>query len=540
MRRFTAIILGIRYVVGTAVFGARWTQVARIAALLLLALGLVSASYLVRLDINSSERDAVIAERLPIYKDLGASLILPLSEDELVSLRALGWQAEVLDTDLSPGEYFVVSKAGLGAGPVPVRVLLENDHLRLVRLPERDARALKAAGFPITQLRLVPPPLPSPSIPLPLSPYAADTTVARIASLVSEDSLARTIQDLEGFGTRYSYNLKCESAAFYLRDRLAGLGYTVRLDTYYLRQPTTRAFNVEATLTGQVKPESIVVACGHFDSYSGGNQNDAPGADDNATGTAAVIELARVLKQAQFRSSVKFLCFSGEEQWMKGSYHWVDSTAIPESLKIAGAYNLDMFGYAAYDTDLVFINTNTASRPLADLCDSTNGWYSIGLRVMNYLDEDIYGDNTPFWEAGYLSVFALEDSEWGIWNGSNPNYHSPGDTFGTLTMSLVTRTSRMTAACIATLAGPHFSVGVIESPKPQTSIYKSEAAIIGSVLLMPDDRGTATGDPVELLDVAGREVMRAEPGPNDVGALAPGIYFIRAGDVVFRRVVKVR
>lgn len=514
---------------------------ARIAALLLLVFGLISASYLVRLDINQAERDAAIAEALPVYKNLGTSLILPLSENQLVSLSARGWAVEVLDTDLSPGDYFIIYKAGVGTSSVPGRILWENDRLRIVRLPELDARALKAAGFPITQLRLVPCPLPSPPAPLPLSPYAADTTIARIVSLVSQDSLARTIQDLEDFGTRYSYNLKCESAAFYLRTRLANLGYSVRLDTYYLTQPTTRAFNVEATLEGLAAPESIVVACGHFDSYNGNNQNDAPGADDNATGTAAVLELARVLKQAQFRWSVKFLCFSGEEQWMKGSYHWVDSTAVPENLKIAGAYNLDMFGYAAYDTDLVFVNTNTASRPLANLCDSTNGWYSIGLRVMNYLDEDIYGDNTPFWEAGYLSVFALEDSEYGIWNGSNPNYHTAGDTFGNLTMSLVTRTTRMTAACIATLAGPYYSVGVAASHEPQVSTPKPQATVIRGVLLMPGDRGPGTEDRAALLDVAGREVMRVKPGPNDVNGLAPGVYFVRRdGAAVSRRVLKVR
>jgi hypothetical protein len=537
---------------------------ARIAALLLLVSGLISASYLVRLDINLAERNAAITDALPVYKDLGTSLILPLSESQLASLSARGWLVEVLDTDLSPGDYFIIYKTGPGTnwGPAwepeynrqgrqerqaytehaspPGRLLWENDRLRLVRLPELDARALKAAGLRIVQLPLGAHPLPAPPAPCSSPLFSYDTTVARIVSLVSQDSLVRTIQDLEDFGTRYSYNLKCESAAFYLVQRLTDLGYSVRLDTYYLTQPTTRAFNVEATLEGLAAPESILVACAHFDSYNGSNQNDAPGADDNATGTAAVIELARVLKQAQFRWSVKFLCFSGEEQWMKGSYHWVDSTAVPQNLKIAGAYNLDMFGYAAYDTDLVFINTNTASRSLANLCDSTNGWYSVGLRVMNYLDEDVYGDNTPFWEAGYLSVFALEDSEYGIWGGSNPHYHTDHDTFGILTMSLVTRTTRMTAACIATLAGPYYSVGVAESHKPQASSRKPEATVIRGVLLMPGERGPGTEVRAALLDVAGRDVMRVKPGPNDVNALAPGIYFIRAGDAVFRRVVKVR
>jgi hypothetical protein len=513
----------------------------RTTAILLLA-ALLPAAYLARIDIQPAQRTAFLAEELPAYKDLGTSLILPLSEGQLTSLQSRGWQVEILDTDPSSGDHFIIYKAGLDTSSIPGRVLWENDRLRLVRLPELDARAVKAAGLPITQLRLVPCPLPSPPTPYPSSSFSADTTIARIISHVSQDSLARTIHDLEDFGTRYSYNIKCESAAFYLGQRLADLGYSVRLDTYYLTSPTTRAFNVEATLTGKVRPESILVACGHFDSYNDNNQNDAPGADDNATGTAAVIELARVFRQAGFRWSVKFLCFSGEEQWMKGSYHWVDSTAVPESLKIAGAYNLDMFGYAAYDTNLVFMNTNTASRPLANLCDSTNDWYGIGLRVMNYLDEDVYGDNTPFWEAGYSSVFALEDSEYGIWGGSDSFYHTAGDTFGNLTMSLVTRTTKMVAACLATLAVPDDSVGVAESRKPKTSSPKPEVSVISDVLFLKGEcPRTGTVPRTVLLDVSGRRVLDVKSGANDVSGLTPGVYFVRGnGSGVPRRVLKVR
>jgi hypothetical protein len=518
-----------------------WSLGFRVCYALALVAGLAAASNLVQLEVSPSVRAAVVAEALPVYKDLCTSLILPLSSDRLAALNARGWQVQVLDPDLSPGEYFIIYKAGPGAGSTPGRLLREDDRLRLVRLPELDARAAKAAGFPIVRLPLEPNPLPAPLAPLSLSPYAADTTVARIVSLISQDSLARTIRDLEDFGTRYSYRLKCESAAFYLRARLTDLGYSVRLDTYYLTSPTTRAFNVEATLAGQVQPESMVVACAHFDSYNDANQNNAPGADDNATGTAAVLELARVLKQAQFRWSVKLLCFSGEEQWMKGSYHWVDSTAVPQSLKIVGTYNLDMFGYAAYDTNLVFVNTNTASRPLANLGDSTNNWYSIGLRVLNYLDEDIYGDNTPFWDAGFRSVFALEDSEWGIWNGSNPNYHTPGDTFGNLTMSLVTRTTKMTAACLATLAGPYNPVGVAEGRKPQAPSPKPQASVIRGVLFVREARGEKREARSELLDIGGRRVLALKPGANDVRLLAPGVYVVRSeADAVTRRVVKVQ
>ena len=203
----------------------------RTATILLLLAALLPASYLARLDIQPAQRTAFLAEELPVYKDLGTSLILPLSEGQLASLQSRGWQVEILDTDLSPGDYFIIHKVGPGTSSVAGRVLWENDRLRLVRLPEPDARAAKAAGLPITQLRLVPHPLPSPSAPLPLSRYYSDTTVARIVSLVSQDSLARTIRDLQDFGTRNSYRPKCESAAFYLNQRLTDLGYSVRLDT---------------------------------------------------------------------------------------------------------------------------------------------------------------------------------------------------------------------------------------------------------------------------------------------------------------------
>jgi hypothetical protein len=511
----------------------------RTTAILLLFATLLPASYLARIDLQPARRDAFIAEGLPVYKDLGTSLILPLSETQLSSLQSRGWQVEALDTDLSPCDYFIIHKVGLGAGPVPGRVLWENNRLRLVRLPELDARAAKAEDFPIVRLPLVPHPLPAPLAPPALFPYAADTTVARIVSLVSLDSLARTIRDLQDFGTRYSYRPRCESAAYYLRARLTDLGYTVRLDTYYLPSPHTRSFNVEATLDGMAAPESIVIACAHYDSYST-NYDSAPGANDDGSGTAAVIELARVLRQAGFRWSVKFLCFSGEEQWMLGSGHWVDSTAVPESLIIPGVYNLDMFGYTAYDTNLLYVTRNTASLPLATLAESANVWYDIGLQVVNFLDEDCAGDNAPFWEHGYKAVFACEDSEWGIWRGSDPYYHTPGDTFGNLRMGQVLRTSQLASACLATMALGLEWVGLAEGTIPQAAGSGYWATVVREVLYLSERTSSAPGAS-QLLDVAGRRILDLKPGANDVAGVAPGVYFVRGNDSsVSRRVVKVR
>ncbi|MBM3323581.1 Zn-dependent exopeptidase M28, partial [candidate division WOR-3 bacterium] len=445
-----------------------------------------------------------------------------------------GWPVRVLDRKLAPGEYFITYKAGIGLTSAPGQLLYESGRWRLVRLSEPEARVARATGYPMVRLPEFARPLAPEPAPLPIADQP-DTTVARLVSLVSLDTLLGTMRDLVAFGTRYSYNIKCESAAFYLHERFSALELEMRLDTYYLRQPTTRAFNVEATIPGRVRPDSIVIACAHFDSYSN-IRTIAPGADDNATGTAAILEIARVLRETPMRWTVKLLGFSGEEQWMKGSYHWVESTAVPQAMKIAGVYNIDMVAYTAADSNLLFVNRNTPSTPLAVLAESVNNWYSIGLRVMNYLDEDCAGDNTPFWERGYRSVFALEDSEWGIWNGSNPHYHTTHDTIGNLTLSQVRRTTQMALACIATMASPCGLQDVAEAHVPHRRPAPGPT-VVGRLLCLPP--GSSRGS--SLVSADGRTVLALRPGSNDLSHLSPGVYFLRRADSdSARRIVRLR
>jgi hypothetical protein len=506
----------------------------RIALLGTLLAAAVSAAGLGRVELTPGVHVALAAEATPVYKLYGNSVFLPLDADARAALAGRGWQVELLDEASSPGEYYLVPMAGRGRDAAPGRLLWQDDRSRLVRLDWSQALAAKSAGYPLIRLRETPCPLPRPEDELEAT-LGPDTGIARIVGLVDQDSLLKTLGDLVAFGTRYSYYDSCAAAALYLGQRLADLGWQVRLDTYYLATPTTLALNVEATLPGNTYPESIVVACGHFDTYCETNQNDAPGADDNGTGTAACVELARVLKTASFDRTIKLLLFSGEEQWMKGSYHWVESTAVPGNLKITAAYNLDMFGYAAYDTNLVFINTDTASRSLANLCDSANNWYGTGLRIVNYLDEDIYGDNTPFWERGFRSVFALEDSEWGIWNGSNPHYHTTHDTIGNLTMSLVTRTTRNVTACVATLAGRVEQTAVMEPGAGAGAKAVLPTLFAGRLRLAGREREAFT-----VCDPSGRNVGRFSGSEIGIG-LSPGVYFIRPdGDRRPLRVVKTR
>jgi len=480
-------------------------------------------------EVPAGRRAEAEALGLLTLADQGDLLFVPLDDNDAAALRARGWNARVLDPEFAPGTYFMVPHTKLNPVGAPGRVLWDDERRAIVRLEENEALAAQAAGWLL---------VPLPRKPRPLQPdmdarfeWSPDTAVERMTAMVSLDTLMADIRRLQDFVTRYSYSPKCDSAAFWLYDEFAGMGWEVALDTYYLQG--NQVFNVEATWPGISEPDSIVVCCGHFDSYTRTGMTNAPGADDNATGTAILLELARVLATSRFRWTIKLLAFSGEEQWMKGSYHWVDSVAIPQGMDIYGAFNVDMIGYTAYDTNHLVVNRDVASAPMAALAESTNAWYDIGLSILNYLDPDCAGDNTPFWEVGIMSTFALEDSEWGIWNGSNPYYHTIYDTIGNLRPGQVHRVGRLTAACVATVAGPDGQTAVREqTPAVPVTGTPSGTLLFSRMLALPGRW--------EVYDITGTRVASAREGWSGA-ALAPGIYYFVSTDGSSgpRRVIKV-
>lgn len=480
---------------------------------------LVNADQLALIKVLPEQWIEVTRMNISVYQDLKDALVVGLDDKLEQTLRNKGWQIEVLDKELVPDEYFLVYKVRPGKNSYPGRILLDNECSTLVRMSESEALQAKAQGFEMRRLHAhqlqIQEPIEQFSIP------RYDTLVQQMVQTVSLDSLLVTLQRLQNYRTRYTYSPKCDTAAWYLHGRLVAFGLPAVYDVYLAGTQRDTSYNVIATVTGQVRPESIVIICGHFDSYSNTPYTSAPGADDNGTGTAVVIEAARILSNYQFRYTIKFIAFSGEEQWMLGSYHWVDSVAVPQQMKIAGVYNFDMIAYTAYDSTRMYVNRNTASTSLAVLAESANVQYNIGLNLINYLDEDCAGDNTPFWDHGYKAVFALEDSEWGIWNGSNPHYHTTHDTIGILTLGQVLRGAKLGVACVSAMAGPIGLNAIQENNNISIKSFNLLTTIIKNVIRLPGSKQA------ELFDIAGKKVYQLLPGNNDIHHLAPGIYFIR-------------
>ena len=134
---------------------------------------------------------------------------------------------------------------------------------------------------------------------------------------VSQDELTKTISDLEGFGTRYTFSSGDEQARDYLVSRLAKYGLSAQLDPFTVQDVT--ANNIIARKSGSTTPEHVYIFSAHYDSTSDKAPVLAPGADDNASGVAAVLEAARILESHSFESSLWFVFTAAEEQGSLGS-----------------------------------------------------------------------------------------------------------------------------------------------------------------------------------------------------------------------------
>jgi hypothetical protein len=180
-----------------------------------------------------------------------------------------------------------------------------------------------------------------------------DSLISRIQSEIRPDSLRVTVQHLQDFGTRYALAANRDSVWQWIRSRFVSMGFSdVAVDSFWISQPrfpvSTWQKNVTATLPGRVLPDRIIILGAHYDSQCGGNPMvSAPGADDNGSGTAAVLEIARALKQSGYepQSTIKFVAFAAEELGVFGSedYSW---KARVSRMGIRLMVNLDVVSYS--------------------------------------------------------------------------------------------------------------------------------------------------------------------------------------------------
>jgi hypothetical protein len=381
---------------------------------------------------------------------LGDAWLAVLPEEKALGLAESGVGIDIIDSGPYRKAYFLVRLAAGWDAPALERfgrsVGLDS-RTALFWSGDREARELLPAELEIARVFLdTAIPIRAragPEAPAPARPATEpDPVIARLAAMVSQDRLTATISGLEGFRTRYTSTSACEASGTYLFDAFRVLGLDVAYDPFTFSNGRYATRNIVATLRGRTNPDREVIVCGHYDSTSSQSQREtlAPGADDNASGTAAVLEAARVLSGTAFDYTVKFICFSAEEWGLYGSKHYADE-AKAAGANIVGVINLDMIAYPDRNPWRLDAVRNPASAGLASAFASAAATYA-GLNVsIVAVSSWPYSDHSPFWNAGYPALCAIENEE-----PANPYYHKVTDTLGTLTMPYALLAARSAAA----------------------------------------------------------------------------------------------
>jgi hypothetical protein len=227
---------------------------------------------------------------------------------------------------------------------------------------------------------------------------------------------------------RYSYYNDIRVAGQWIADQFAALGLNASFDTFNAAMGP----NVVGELPGRTRPADIYVICGHLDTYHGPDQSHAPGCDDDGSGVAAVMTAARILSRYRFDATIRFIAWSGEEQWMVGSQDYAaDARSAGEN--IVGAINFDMILHPGFDNqepdpdyDLE-IESNAASEWLAQHMAAQMAAYT-PLVYEVHVDPNLVSDHWAFWQCGYDAIGLCENTAYEIWGGSNDTYHQLTDT----------------------------------------------------------------------------------------------------------------
>ncbi len=254
-------------------------------------------------------------------------------------------------------------------------------------------------------------------------------------SEISADSLESYVRWLAGMGSRWALNENRREVAMAIKSRLISFGYPLtHLDSFEIYTYNTLLndsfeywqYNVVAAVQGSIYPDSIYIVGGHYDSIiSSWEQLDtnAPGANDNASGVAAMLEIARVMRVKGFKpqSTIKFIAFGAEELGLYGSYAQAEK-AKDNDEAVSMMLNNDMIAYWPGNEPYVWAvniidypNSLSLRLTAEEICNL----YTT-LRATNDNQFAARSDSYPYFLNGFRALF--------FHNGvTDPNFHTQRD-----------------------------------------------------------------------------------------------------------------
>jgi hypothetical protein len=382
-----------------------------------------------------------------------------IDQENLKSLDKLRISYQVLDENPWSEGYFLISPPK-GVKPLAKvnladygEVLAEGDEWKLLKTTNERATDLRKKDYWVTEVRHQSIPLKY-SPPLQLNEKALKGLVTIDTSLVhmvSQDSLYSYVKRLQDFNTRFVWSDSVLPAVDWIYNKFKSFG----IDSVYKDQfaffdnswahSWCNQYNIVATVVGTVNPDKVIVVGGHYDSIvwnpASSAYTQAPGADDNASGTAATLEQARMIANNPLDCTVIFIAFGAEELGLYGSWAYANKSA-QQNKNIQLMMNYDMIGHIQNDR-YVNIYLDNASKPYYQILQNMASQYT---DLTTYQMSNSSGsDSWPFSQVGYNILYSEEHT-------FSTHYHSPSDSIAYVKPEYMQKVVRMGLATLLSVS----------------------------------------------------------------------------------------
>ncbi|MBO6184789.1 MAG: M28 family peptidase [Chryseobacterium sp.] len=357
------------------------------------------------------------------------------------------------------------------------------------------------------------------------------------ANQVTQANVTSLLQDFESFGVKTSGSTANNNTLNWLKAKYQTYGYSpsqITEDSFTVNGNTTK--NLIITKTGTVYPNTYVIICGHYDTIVG------PGVSDNGSGTSILLEAARILKDVPTEYSVKFIHFSGEEQGLLGSYHYVNNVVFQNGVRqmdIRLVFNIDQVGgklsapsnSVKCESDQAGLpGNNPASLSFTQQLAACTTLYSPLQTVMS---NAYSSDYVPFEGKGDIITGFYETPQ-------SQNEHTANDTFANVDPTYVFKVGKAAVGALQ-----HFAVATSVLATHETSsnllenikIYPNPAKDILNLEIPKEIKNFS----FEIKDMSGRLISAHENETNiNVSKLSNGVYLCTVksdGETVTKKVI---
>lgn len=270
--------------------------------------------------------------------------------------------------------------------------------------------------------------------------------VSDLVDRVSVTVFDPLLRHLVSYRTRHSLLPEFDQAATWAKQQLESSGFRVSLEPIDVNG--SASINVVAQKDGTDPGGRIVCVVAHLDSVNGiGGQNaDAPGADDNASGSAGALVIAKALANHRSANELRIILFGGEEQGLHGSKQYVDQLTTEERGKILAVLNMDMIGSKNTSSTQVLLEGAAISQAMIDgLAESADEFTS--LQVQTSLNP-FASDHVPFLNAGLPAVLTIEGAD-----STNQSIHTAADTLEKIDVHFAVEILKMNVGYLASVLG---------------------------------------------------------------------------------------